>query len=284
MPRDYRNAPPPPLTPAEYQHPDSQPCPGRCNAGYRAAERTQAEDGKPHEVAPRYGQPVWCPPCATAIRGALQDLPELAVRLSMEINSGIGAAASEAQGIVAGTRERAVHEHQAATFALDELAEWVAEWEDKIRKARALPDREPHINPLHTVLRSSIFLRRHLAWVLAEHPEHDARLGIGKTLLTLYRRLQLMTKTQPVEPERCLGVRCPECDKLSLEYQLDKHGVPTGYIRCRVCRPEFTMPAAEYKAQTVKQALTARDRGKVSPAMIAEVFGNDVPPFLREVA
>lgn len=252
MPRDHRRAD---VAHNYWSHSDPTPteppsnpgtaCPGRCNTAWRAAENRLAESGTPHTLAARPGFPIWCPPCNTSIRGALGDMPELAVRLHLEVESGISATNDER---VSGSRERALHQHQGAAFALEDIAGVLEDWEDAVRDQRNLAPRSTATaGQPKTVELAVRFLGRHLAWLLADHPDREASEEFGLEVLALHRKAQAMTRTGDVRPERCHGVSCPNCDLFALEWEVDKDtGVATGDVRCRVCKPEFVMTRDEY--------------------------------------
>lgn len=206
-------------------------CPGKCNAGWRAAERRYDTTGIDHNLEPREGQPVWCPPCATAIRAALADLPSLAVALRVEIESGISAAISE---FVSGSKNRPVHDHEPASFLLDEIAEWISEWEDTVRKELQLAPRQHTVNRLITVAGAAELLLHHLDWHLAGRCEPkwqhlyaedftgtDIACDFGTDLLRYHRRAQYLTANQEPDPVRVVGVPCPICDHKALEHEVE---------------------------------------------------------------
>jgi len=267
MPRDYRAAR------AEYQ-PDETPadpgaadCPGRCNAAYRAAEQRRIDKGKEHTLTPRPGQPVWCPPCVTATRGALSDLPELAVLLHMQT---LRATAADSE-FVSGSRERPLHENETYALAIDELATFLGDWEDTVREQRALAALRHYTdNHFVTIDNAARFLRAHLDWLLARHPEREASEGFGLELLALHRRAQGMTKSGDVRPERCDGVQCPNCDLRALEWEVDTEGRGTGNVRCRVCRPKFVMTPEQYRQWTKMLDHDARAQGLATTRVLAD--------------
>ncbi len=265
----------PDTAPEPETHTDAPACPGRCNSGWRAAEARTAETGIRHDYEPRQGQPVWCPPCTTLIRGALCDTPELAVRLQIEIDSGAASSATEEE-IVNGSKERALHEHQAPVFALEELSMWLADWEDTVRSVRHLPERHPQRTQHKTVEVSSLFLRHHLDWILTEH-DREAAEGFGLELLGLHRKTQILTRTHDVLPERCYGVACPYCDKNALEWEVDELGMATGNVKCRKCRPILRMTPVEYERWTKMFAADVHARGYAPMAKLREVFGGSIP-------
>lgn len=229
MPRDYRA----PHTyrphsqddePAQPAAPAAPGCPGKCNAGYRAAEARYQDGGPDHDIEPRPGNPVWCPACVIEIRTALTDWPDLARRLREEVESGVSAALTE---YVSGSKERPVHDHQAASFLLDEFAEWITAWEDTIRRERDLPERRnPSPDPVKTITASAAFLPAHLDWHLGARDtgDEDQRTIVedfGLDLLAYHRRAQHLTGTQDSEPVRAIGVPCPMCDRKTLEFEIE---------------------------------------------------------------
>ena len=269
MPRDYRahRNQPVPTEPTPEPDPGKPPCPGPCNTAWRAAESRRENKGTPHTLTPRPGQPVWCPPCNTAIRGALHDLPELAVLLHMQILRAT-AAGSE---FVSGSRERPLHENETYALAIEELATFLGDWEDTVREQRALAALRHYTdNHFVTIDNACRFLPAHLEWLLAKHPDREASEGFGLELLTLHRRAQGMTKSGDVRPEQCDGVQCPNCDFQALEWELDADGKGTGSVRCRVCRPKFVMTAEQYRQWTKMLEHDVRERGLVTPQVLAD--------------
>jgi hypothetical protein len=266
MPRDYR------ATRAEYQPDEAPPdpnatdCPGACNAAYRAAERRKTERGTEHQLTARPGQPVWCPPCVTSVRGALADMPELTVLLHMQI---LRATAAEGE-FVSGSREQPLYPGDAYALAIEELAVFLGDWEDTVREQRNLEGMR-HYTDRHpvTIDNAARFLPAHLTWLLAQHPDREMSEGFGLDLLALHHKAQAMTKSQEVRPEHCDGVLCPNCDLRALEWEVDTAGRATGDVRCRVCRPKFVMTAGEYEQWTKMLAHEARTRGLATPEVLS---------------
>jgi DNA-directed RNA polymerase subunit RPC12/RpoP len=304
------------------------PCAGRCNSAWRAAERRYETTGIDHDLEPRDGQPVWCPPCTTAIRSALADMPALAAALREEIESGVSAAMAE---FVSGSKNRPVHDHEAASFLLDEFTEWVGEWEDTVRKELGLNPRRLTINRLIAVAGAAEVLLSHLDWHLggrcAAGWDHlhtpdwtgaDVATDFGLDMLRYHRRAQCLTASQDPEPVRIVGVECPNCGHKALEYEVESEsnrmmkgsryrygsdgdvlvdrdkstqrpvkvteavtvparGAVTGYIRCRKCRPTFTMTHKQLD-QWMKILAAGREaRERATPELLAEIFGGTVP-------
>jgi len=226
MPRDYR------AQRAEHQPdpapttPDTPPCPGSCNAAWRYAETRYLDTGIDHDIEARPGQPAWCPACAIEIRAALTDWPELAARLREEVESGASAALTE---YVSGSKNRPVHDHEAASFLLDEFAEWIGEWEDTVRNDRELPVRRtPGPDPVRAITQACRFLTEHLDWHLGgrDLTQDDLRGAVtdfGLELLAYRRRAQVLTGTQEIDPVRVIGVPCPICDRKTLEFEIESN-------------------------------------------------------------
>jgi hypothetical protein len=211
--------------------PSPTACPGRCNAGWRAAENRYYETGIDHDLQPREGQPVWCPPCTTAIRSAVAELPDLAVRLRAEVESGVSAAMTE---YVSGSKNRPVHDHEAESFLLDEIAEWITSWEGSVRVQLGLNKRVHRTDPCTAVRGAVELLLPHLDWHIngRAEPEYDhlhmadwtgtqVATEFGLDALKYHRRAKALTGTQDVEPVRVAGVPCPICDHKALEHEVE---------------------------------------------------------------
>lgn len=202
------------------------PCPGRCNSAWRAAENRYDKTGIDHNLEPTDGQPVWCPPCTTALRAAVSDMPDLAGRLREEIESGVSAAMTE---YVSGSKNRPIHDHEAESLLLDEFARWIADWEDTIRAEHQLADRRTITDPAAAIEASCTFLLPHLDWHLAGRAQleygdvtgADIAANFGRELIGYYRSAQRLTGTQDPDPVRCVGVLCPICDRKSLEEEVE---------------------------------------------------------------
>lgn len=255
--------PEPPTPPDEHD-----PCPGFCNAAWRAAENRRENTGTPHTLTPRPGDPVWCRPCTTAIRCALADLPDLAILLQLQVTC---ATREDTGEYVSGSRERPLYPGDTYALTIEEIAVFLADWEDTVRRDRNLAEvRRAGQRHGATITGACAFLPKHLEWLLAEHPERDASEGFGLDLLALHRRAQAMTKSTEVRPQRCDGVKCPVCDLSALEWEVDTAGRATGDVRCRVCRPRFVMTAGEYEQWTKMLDHDARTQGLVTPQVLAD--------------
>lgn len=250
MPRDYRAT--------TYSHDDTPPadpdapdCPGKCNAAYRAAETRRETKGKEHDLTPRPGQPLWCRPCVTEMRGALTDWPDLAARLQDEIDSGPSAALTE---YVSGSKNRPIHEHEPESLLLDEFAEWIGSWEDSIRQQRHLPPRassDLHRRPARVIDDACAFLPAHLDWHLGERDIADPDSAglvtdFGLELLGYHRQAKTLTGMRDPEPVRIDGVPCSQCGHNSLAWELEDSPVRTQAVRRYVPGPDG-QPVAPYR-------------------------------------
>lgn len=220
-------------TPSRYwQHSDPDPaaetpanvCKGKCNAAYRAAENRVRLHGGEHDLEPWPGQPVWCAPCVTDLRGALTDWPELAGRLQDEIGSGVRAQMGE---YVSGSKNRPIHEHEAPSLLLDEMAEWLPEWAATIARDRGLQDRpgaRRGSDPVRAIEDACVFLRTHLDWHVNGRPEDEWEISeeFGLDLGRYTRRARHITGATEPEPVRIIGVPCPHCDRKALEHEIEE--------------------------------------------------------------
>jgi hypothetical protein len=264
MPRDHRAAQPywphsQPEPAPETEAPDAPPCPGKCNSAWRAAEKRVTLHGGEHDLEPEPGQPVWCPPCTTEIRGALTDWPDLATRLHDEIESGVKTRIGE---FVSGSKTRPIHEHEAPSLLLDEMAEWLPEWAATIAKHRGLPERpgrRPGVSAHADIDSACRFLLIHLDWHLAARPEEERELaeGFGDELLRATRKARILTGTQEAEPVRVVGVPCPHCDRKALEHEIEDSATRRGTVSKYVYGDDGDVrigqrPVDEHEAETLR--------------------------------
>lgn len=205
-------------------------CPGQCNARSRRAEQHAAETGEPHDVSARAGEPVWCRPCTAAVLSALRDMPELAVRLQLEVENGTTAPGEH----VSGSRERPLHQRQVPARLIEEIGHTLTAWEDDVRDHHTLSARRRELATGPAITAATKFLHAHFDWVMQTH-DPAATEAFGSELLSLYRRTQRVTKTDEPRPVMCAGVPCPRCDMMTLERELHSDGSETGYIHCRYC-------------------------------------------------
>lgn len=220
------------------------PCPGPCSAHWRQAEAQRLSKGTPHDLTPRAGQPVWCQPCAVRLRSQTAAFPDLASRLQLEIENGSSVSIVH----VSGSRERPIHQHQAAAFLIDDIAGVLTDWATVVREDRGLATARPG-RPRGTVITDDTrLLLRHLDWLIGEHPVREASVAFGEEVGRIHRRASKLTKTDDVRPERLDGIPCSRCDLKTLERELDWQGRATGYVICRSC--EVLLNAAEYERWT----------------------------------
>lgn len=211
--------------------PTPSACPGRCNSAWRLAENRYYETGIDHNFEPAEGRPVWCPPCTTAIRAALAEFPDLANRLREEIESGVSAAMTEH---VSGSKNRPVHDHEAESFLLDEIAEWITSWEGSVRVQLGLNKHRQRANSYAAIHGAVELLLPHLDWHLngRAEPKYDhlhmpdwtaaqVATDFGLDALQYHRRAKALTGTQDAEPVRVIGVPCPICDQKVLEHEVE---------------------------------------------------------------
>lgn len=227
MPRDYRTIRPSwPRTLTDsipQQDPDAHPCPGRCNAAYRAAEARSVQHSIAHDLDPRPGNPLWCMPCVTALRGDLTDWPDLAARLQDEIGAGIRAQTGE---VVSGSKIRPIHEHERPSLLLDEVVRWLPACASAVARALELRARASvlrGLRPVAAVADACGFLLTHLDWRLNDCPsEHhqDAR-AFGTQLARFTLQARTLTGALDPQPVRINGIPCPMCDYKALEYEIE---------------------------------------------------------------
>lgn len=271
--------------PAEDPHPGATDCPGKCNAAYRAAEARVQLHGGEHDLEPRPGEPVWCAPCVTELRGALTDWPELASRLLEEIGSGVRAQAGE---YVSGSKNRPIHEHEAPSLLLDELAEWLPEWAASIARDRGLPERpgaRRGADPVAVIDDACAFLRIHLDWHLNGRAaqERQAALDVaqaardfGDELGRYTRRARTITGSQEPEPVRIIGVACPNCDRKALEHEIEDS--PTQ--RARVSRYAYR---EDGDVKIVKRAATDEEAALLRLRPPSDKHGKPIDPWAPTV-
>lgn len=228
-------------------------CPGSCNIPFRRAEQHAAATGEPHDVQARAGEPVWCAPCTARVLSALRDMPELAVRLQLEVEHGTTASGEH----VSGSRERPLHERQVPARLIEEICHTLGDWEDDVRDTRQLTHRKTGRAQGPAITAATKFLRVHFDWLMAGH-DPAATEAFGDEILSLFRRAQRVTRTDEPRPVACDGIPCRSCDMMALERELHTDGSETGYIRCRYC--PTLLNEAEYEAWTKMVAAPHRKR------------------------
>jgi len=192
-------------------------------------------------------------------------MPNLTILLHLQTTQ----ATAEENEHVSGSRERPLYPGDAYSLAIDDIAQFLTDWEDTLRRDRDLTPRKPAERRGTAITRACAILTLHLDWLLTQHPERDASEGFGLDLLALHRRAENMTKAADVRPQRCDGIACPVCDLNSLEWEIDSQGRATGDVRCRACRPAFVMTRGEYEQWTKMLDHEARERGLATPQVLA---------------
>lgn len=210
----------------------NQPCPGRCNAAWRAAEIHREATGEPHQLAPVTGEPAWCERCTQRLRFTLLDLPHLAALLLIEAERGTPRPGATK---VSGSRERALHPGEAAYRAIEEIHGVLTGWEDKVRYWRGLSPRPDGVRHGVAITDGARFLDTHLDWLLAHCPDEDRPIEMDEELALLRRRLYVVCHLDEPRPQPRDGVPCWNCDLMALVHELDEQGRATGYTRCRAC-------------------------------------------------
>lgn len=211
-------------------------CPGRCNRRYRDAHDDYSravdtwhtanlayaaniasggdpgpEPERPEEptVRPVWGEPVWCLTDAASVRAGLTDVDEL-MTLHLHHNDGYGSPGMDER--VSGSAEPS--SMSPAHDDLDELMEWLRDWEGAYRESQGWPT-VPYRGESAPALTATVaWLTRHLDVILA-HP--DLAEGFGLGVLRWHARLQGATKARP--RRRSLPLRCPQCHLATLSQE-----------------------------------------------------------------
>ena len=208
-------------------------CAGKCNSRWRReqdayrealetwhrdmAERQEAlakgedvgpEPERPAEpnLRPWAGDPIWCSTDSTSIRAALVDLDE---QMGLVLLAADGYGSLSLQERVASSPEPA--SPSPAHDTLDDLVDWLGEWEDAYRKSQRL-SAKPYRGVSAPALSSAIaWLTTHLDGILA-HPEHAEGFGVG--VLKWRSILESAAKAKPRRITKPL--RCPQCHLATL--------------------------------------------------------------------
>lgn len=226
-----------------HHRPDGSACPGPCNARWRKAD----QEGKPHDLRPRPGDPVWCDIDAARIAQAVGAMPELYVylHLSKAVKTadkhdrhGSGDAPSPSTEV----------DNQ------DETVRWLWDWEQTIRRERRFTEAEQFPINRERVLADAVrFIARNLEWAL-ENLDRDLSYNLGDDILNEHRRLTRTTKTGDAMQHRSLA--CPRCARKTLVHELG-----TKHIACTNGECGRLLTLDEY--DQLVEAL-AKSKGKVS--------------------
>lgn len=222
------------------------PCPGRENHAWREAERKLAEYGTPHEVAPRWGDPVHCEPCVHRARRQLVELPELVAAVWLEAAHGSRGPKVGTIGRIAGGAP--AWPGQASRLLTDHIVGGLLELEDDIRQLRGLASRPARGIEGATLTGAVTFLAAHLDWALVHHPAaleaHDrdsanpaAQIGAWHRAAECFTR-----RDKRLEHHRA---PCPRCALLTLF-----RGDGDDYIECRNPACGTLLTSGEYRDHT----------------------------------
>jgi hypothetical protein len=209
-------------------------CPGPCNRDYRDTIRSTGHTS----ITPRYGQPIWCPPCTSRIRRALHDLVELYVWLEVD-KAKKAATAPDQDRVTLGER---MSSPSPQGDWQDEHVRWLMDWCDATSELRGDAGvrwcgPEPRrlsvaINYLHT----------HLAWILERD---EIALDFGQEVT--HRRAILNRVTSVGQGPRHCAAPCSRCDMRTLFQHQD--GTRT-WIQCHSCDRIMTLD--EYEQWTAR--------------------------------
>lgn len=230
-------------------------CPGRENRAWREAEQKHTDHGTPHELQPRWGQPVHCQTCTTRAHQQLAELPELVAAIWLEATHG-------SRGPKVGTIGRSSATHpswpgQASRLMTDHIIGGLLELEDDIRNLRQLRVRPGRGIEGATVTGSVRFLAAHLDWALTHHPAatetHDRDSANPASQINTWHRAaeRFTARDARLEHHR---VPCPRCEMLTL-FRADGDD----YIECRNVSCAVLLTPAEYLDHT--KGLAAANRG-----------------------
>ena len=271
-------------------------CPGRCNNRYRraldayetavadwqAAEQAAAaalflwrQDGAggpcpiqehgprpaPPDLRAALGAPLWCGRCAAAIRVSLAELDEV-VPLRLHQADGYGTPADYSAARVHRSRD-APPSPSPGHDDLDEVLDWLRDWEAAYRESLGWPSPPPRGTSAHALTATTVWLLAHLDRILA-HPEIGEPFGAG--VQWWHARLQSATSTRP--PLRRKPVPCRRCDRYSL-YHHDDAARPT--VRCHADADAcgLIMTVAEYDAYQAEYEASRRREGGAGRADVA---------------
>lgn len=225
-------------------------CPGPCNrrareahaafdaalAAWLATPPEKLKDRGERPVTPDVpvylGDPVWDSRCARMIRGAFQELDDLASNLSSTIDGYRPLAPLGPNG-------RAVTTPEGAVETLDELFGKLVEVEDNWREVRDYPPRPYRARGGHARRLSIGFLLDELDDILL----HPGSIQFGLATLAWQRRLRGMTKSDPAS--KASPIRCPRCHERQVKRRDD------GYFECNCGR---LLTQAEHDREHTEQA------------------------------
>lgn len=225
-------------------------CPGPCSDRWRKAEKEKSLRGTPHDLEPKYGQPVWCESCARSIRLALYSLPRDAAYVLLEIQYGT----TPQRERVSGSPSRALHAKEFLARLIEDISGSLGSWEDDVRDALTLTRRRPRPQGPQ-IQHSADFLMANYGFIMREH-DPEATKAFGQEIGSLHHKaLKVTHALDEVKPQRCIGVRCPGCGWKALVWEM-RDGSPTGYVSCEHC--ERLLTRKEYHVQVKAATLHVR--------------------------
>lgn len=219
------------------------PCPGRENRAWREAEAA----GLPHDLEPRWGEPVHCPACTRRTRAQLGELPELVAAIHLEAVHGTrGGVKTGTIGRIGGGTPS--WPGQASRLLIDHIVGGLTELEDDWRQLRGLTPRQPRGSEGATVTTTTRFLTAHLDWALAHHPcagdPHDRDSANPAAQITTWHRAaeRFTRRDKRADHHR---MPCPRCGLLALF-----RGEGDDYIECRNPACGTLLTPGEYHQHT----------------------------------
>ncbi len=179
-------------------------------AGKDADEDPGPEQDPPVEptLRPYAGNPIWCLTDSAAVRSALVDLDD---KMTLHLLAGDGHGSATSEERVSGSAEPG--SPSPAHDDLDELVEWLADWEAALRESQRWPAK-PYRGVSAPALTSALaWLTTHLDLILA-HP--DLAEGFGTGVLRWHARLEAATKTRIKPRWIARDLRCHQCHAKTL--------------------------------------------------------------------
>jgi hypothetical protein len=231
-------------------------CPGRENHAWREAEQKYADHGTPHELSPRWGDPVHCEPCVHRARQQLAELPELVAAVHLEATHGSGGPKAGTIGRIAGGVP--AWPGQASRLLTDLIVGGLLELEDDIRDLRRLRARPARGTEGAALTGAVAFVGAHLDWVLVHHPAaaeaHERDSGNPAAQIGSWHRAGQRFTARDVRLEHH-RVPCPRCALLTL-FRADGED----YIECRNPACGTLLTSGEYLDHTRAVAATHREK------------------------
>jgi hypothetical protein len=245
-----------------------------CSRGDRCSDPRLAFDGGKTVRLPALTPRAFCDADRTAIAKALNDLPELFVRVHQRLDKTYAVAGGP---VVSVSKSAPVPISLAADELLRLILSTLTAWEERVRTvARLRPlDTETSRRRRDGVIlcQAWTILAAHLDALLALPAEPMMRDGdlldlsgadAGLDLLYLAHRCRRLLTDNRQPPRHCAGVYC-DCGFAELYEQLDDDGQPAG-AECRACRSVYdvqqyadltrarTEPVKTYRRRTLQPA------------------------------